>query len=98
MYLAAQPIGLSLVELIRIENNLIYIGRLDVLNGTPLLDVKPYVPDFGNTHNIRIGWLEKVKGQVQNRKSDTRFNGKLLYNACHRWVGLLLEKDACCRC
>lgn len=67
------PIGLSLVELIRIENNLIYIERLDVLNGTPLLDIKPYVPDFENTHNIRIGWLEQVKGQVQTRKSDTRF-------------------------
>ncbi len=67
------PIGLSLVELIRIENNMIYIERLDVLNGTPLLDIKPYVPDFENTHNVRIGWLEKVKGQVQTRKSDTRF-------------------------
>ena len=67
------PIGLSLVELSRIENNLIYIERLDVLNGTPLLDIKPYVPDFENTHNVRIGWLEKVKRQFQTRKSDTRF-------------------------
>ena len=67
------PIGLSLVELSRIENNMVYIERLDVLNGTPLLDIKPYVPDFENTLNVRIGWLEKVKGQVQTRKSDTRF-------------------------
>jgi tRNA-Thr(GGU) m(6)t(6)A37 methyltransferase TsaA len=67
------PIGLSLVELIRIENNLIYVERLDVLNETPLLDVKPYVPEFEHAHNVRIGWLEQAKGQVQTRKSDTRF-------------------------
>jgi tRNA (adenine37-N6)-methyltransferase len=67
------PIGLSLVELIRIENNLIYVERLDVLNETPLLDVKPYVPDFEHLHNVRIGWLEQAKGQIQTRKSDTRF-------------------------
>lgn len=67
------PIGLSLVDLVRIENNLIYVDRLDMLNETPLLDVKPYVPNFEDTHNVRIGWLEKVKGQVQTQKSDTRF-------------------------
>jgi tRNA-Thr(GGU) m(6)t(6)A37 methyltransferase TsaA len=59
------PIGLSLVELVRIENNLIYVERLDVLNETPLLDVKPYVPEFEHIHNVRIGWLEQVKGQIQ---------------------------------
>ena len=67
------PIGLSLVELIRLENNFIYVDRLDVLNGTPLLDVKPYVPDFEHICNVRIGWLEQVKGQIQTQKSDTRF-------------------------
>jgi tRNA-Thr(GGU) m(6)t(6)A37 methyltransferase TsaA len=67
------PIGLSLVNLVRLENNLIYVDRLDVLNETPLLDVKPYVPDFEHIHNIRIGWLEQANGQVKTRKSDTRF-------------------------
>jgi tRNA (Thr-GGU) A37 N-methylase len=67
------PICLSLVELIRIENILIYVDRLDVLNETPLLDIKRYVPDFEHIHIVRIGWLEQVKGQVQTRKSDTRF-------------------------
>jgi tRNA-Thr(GGU) m(6)t(6)A37 methyltransferase TsaA len=59
------PIGLSLVELIRIENNLIYVERLDVLNETPLLDVKPYIPDLEHLHNVRIGWLEQIKGTLQ---------------------------------
>jgi tRNA-Thr(GGU) m(6)t(6)A37 methyltransferase TsaA len=67
------PIGLSLVELVRLENNLIYVERLDVLNETPLLDVKPYVPEFEHAHKVRIGWLEQVKGDIQTRKSDTRF-------------------------
>lgn len=57
------PIGLSLVELVRIENNMIYVERLDVLNGTPLLDIKPYVPQLEPTSIVRIGWLEQVKGK-----------------------------------
>jgi len=67
------PIGLSLVELVRIENNFIYVERLDVLNMTPLLDVKPYVPDTEHTQNVQIGWLEQVKGEVRTRTSDKRF-------------------------
>jgi tRNA (adenine37-N6)-methyltransferase len=67
------PIGLSLVELVRIENNLIYVERIDILNETPLLDIKPYVPEFEDNHAIRIGWLEKVKDQIRTRKSDARF-------------------------
>jgi len=67
------PVGLSLVELVRLENNLIYVEQLDVLNETPLLDIKPYVPDFEHTHNVRVGWLEQVKSQVRTQKSDARF-------------------------
>jgi tRNA-Thr(GGU) m(6)t(6)A37 methyltransferase TsaA len=67
------PIGLSLVELVRVENNLIYVNRVDVLNETPLLDIKPYVPEFEHLHDIRIGWLEQVKSQVHSQKSDARF-------------------------
>jgi tRNA-Thr(GGU) m(6)t(6)A37 methyltransferase TsaA len=59
------PIGLSLVELVRLENSFIYVERLDVLNETPLLDVKPYIPDLEHLHNVRIGWLEQIKGQLQ---------------------------------
>jgi tRNA-Thr(GGU) m(6)t(6)A37 methyltransferase TsaA len=66
-------IGLSLVELVRVENNLVYVERVDVLNETPLLDIKPYVPEFEHIHNVRIGWLEQVKAQVRIQKSDARF-------------------------
>lgn len=67
------PIGLSLVEVIEIEGSLIHINRVDTLNGTPLLDIKPYVPQFEPTSSIRIGWLEDVKDQIRSRRSDNRF-------------------------
>lgn len=70
------PIGLSLVKLIRIEGNFIYIDDIDILDGTPLIDIKPYIPEFENKENIRIGWLEKAKRRVQEKKSDSRFVDK----------------------
>ena len=52
------PIGLSIVHLLsRKENTLTFEGA-DVLNGTPLLDIKPYVPDFDQQIEVRTGWYE----------------------------------------
>ena len=67
------PIGLSVVKLIRIEGNQLYVENLDILDGTPLLDLKPYVPEFDRQLKARIGWLEHVKGKVRTAKSDGRF-------------------------
>ena len=67
------PIGLSLVKLIRIEGNLIYVDEIDILNSTPLLDIKPYIPQFENTNEIRVGWLKKVREEIKTKNSDTRF-------------------------
>jgi tRNA (Thr-GGU) A37 N-methylase len=67
------PIGLSLVKLVRVENNLVYVEQVDVLNETPLLDIKPYVPEFEYLQDVRVGWLEQVKGQARIQKSDARF-------------------------
>jgi tRNA-Thr(GGU) m(6)t(6)A37 methyltransferase TsaA len=67
------PIGLSLVRMLRIEGNLIHIDRLDILDETPLLDIKPYVPDFEDVQVIRLGWLERTKGKTRSGKSDSRF-------------------------
>jgi tRNA-Thr(GGU) m(6)t(6)A37 methyltransferase TsaA len=68
------PIGISLVTIISLENNFIQVDHIDILDGTPLLDIKPYVPEFENAHDVRIGWLEQVKGQIRTRKSDERFS------------------------
>ena len=67
------PIGLSLVQLARIEENRLHITRLDILDQTPLLDIKPYIPEFEPQQNVRVGWLEQAQGQVHTRRSDKRF-------------------------
>ena len=68
------PIGLSVVKLVRIEGHTLYVEDLDVLNGTPLLDLKPYVPEFDHRPDARIGWLERVKGNLRTKVSDDRFS------------------------
>ena len=51
-------IGLSVVKLLKRKKNILFIESIDVLEGTPLLDIKPYVPDFYPKENVTIGWLE----------------------------------------
>ena len=67
------PIGLSVVELQSIEGAVLHLAHLDMLDGTPLLHIKPYVPEFDRPQRVRIGWLGKVKGKVRATKSDDRF-------------------------
>jgi tRNA-Thr(GGU) m(6)t(6)A37 methyltransferase TsaA len=55
------PIGLSVVRLLGIEGNILRISDVDMLDGTPLLDIKPYVDPFDVRKDVRIGWL---KGRV----------------------------------
>ena len=68
------PIGISIVKLIKKENNILYIDNPDMLDGTPLLDIKPYIPDFDAYPDAIAGWQEKHKGKVRKQKSDNRFN------------------------
>jgi tRNA-Thr(GGU) m(6)t(6)A37 methyltransferase TsaA len=68
------PIGLSIVELLGIDGNRLRIGKADMLDGTPVLDIKPFVPDFDQPEHARIGWLESAKGQVREARSDRRFS------------------------
>lgn len=67
------PIGMSVVKLLRREDNIIYIDNPDMLDGTPLLDIKPYIPDFDAYPDAIAGWQEKHKGKVRKHKSDDRF-------------------------
>jgi tRNA-Thr(GGU) m(6)t(6)A37 methyltransferase TsaA len=67
------PIGLSVVRLDRIEGGILHIENIDILDGTPLLDIKPYVHEFDTQSKIRTGWLEKARRTVSDRKSDDRF-------------------------
>ncbi len=59
------PIGLSIVELLRRKKNVLAVKEIDVLDETPLIDIKPYVPTFDERQNARIGWLqEKLQDEV----------------------------------
>jgi len=66
-------IGLSIVELISIEKNILHISDVDIVNGTPLLDIKPYVPEFDRRETNKIGWLNKNVHKLSTSKDDGRF-------------------------
>ena len=68
------PIGLSIVRLVKVEGNILTLEGVDVLDGTPLLDIKPFAPAFDLPEGeIRSGWLEKKGGDVTEKRSDGRF-------------------------
>ncbi|HSO61740.1 MAG TPA: tRNA (N6-threonylcarbamoyladenosine(37)-N6)-methyltransferase TrmO [Desulfobacterales bacterium] len=67
------PIGLSIVRLVRIEGSHLHVENIDVLDGTPLLDIKPHVPDFDCAPGARIGWLEKATAELRKKVADDRF-------------------------
>jgi len=54
------PIGLSLVRLVRRDGCVLHLEDVDMLDGTPLLDIKPYVPRFDSRTGVRTGWLATV--------------------------------------
>ena len=54
------PVGFSLVRLVRREGNVLHLEDVDVLDGTPLLDIKPYVTRFDCRADVRCGWQDRV--------------------------------------
>lgn len=67
------PIGISCVRLLGIEGNRLGVQEVDMLDGSPLLDLKPYVPGFDSFEDERTGWMEKpgiweaAKGMADER-------------------------------
>ena len=68
------PIGLSVLAIDRIDGNIIQVSNLDIIDGTPVLDIKPYVPPFGEAEDVRFGWLEGRSSRADNTKADKRFH------------------------
>ncbi|MFA5331204.1 MAG: tRNA (N6-threonylcarbamoyladenosine(37)-N6)-methyltransferase TrmO [Methanoregula sp.] len=66
-------IGLSIVRLTGIKGNIIDIEDVDVLDGTPVLDIKPYVPAFDSYSDAKAGWLDSTSKNAVSFKSDNRF-------------------------
>ena len=67
------PIGISIVRLIKIEENILHIQDVDIVDGTPLLDIKPYVPEFDIREIEKAGWLEGNVHKLSTSKDDGRF-------------------------
>jgi tRNA-Thr(GGU) m(6)t(6)A37 methyltransferase TsaA len=68
------PIGMSPVRLLRIVNNKLYLADIDVLDGTPLLDIKPYIPEFDCFEGSKCGWMQNLRNKIS--PADSRFYKK----------------------
>lgn len=67
------PIGMSVVRLLGRDGNVLRVLGLDILDGTPLLDIKPYVPEFDSYPESKAGWLDERR--EDRREADGRFHG-----------------------
>jgi len=67
------PIGISVVRLLEVRGNILHICDVDIVDGTPLLDIKPYVPAFDHRSVNSIGWLGEVVDKVAVTKDNGRF-------------------------
>ena len=66
-------IGISVVKLLKIEGNKLFVENIDIVDGTPLLDIKPYVKEFDNAAKSKSGWLINSAHKSKKIKSDARF-------------------------
>jgi tRNA-Thr(GGU) m(6)t(6)A37 methyltransferase TsaA len=66
-------IGISIVRLVEVRDGELAIGDVDILDGTPLFDIKPYVPAFDSFPDERSGWLTGCDERVASARSDGRF-------------------------
>jgi len=68
------PIGLSVVRLRKREGRVLYLSEVDMLDGTPILDIKPFSPKFDHRRDVRVGWMKNTFRKAGHRKiSDDRF-------------------------
>jgi tRNA-Thr(GGU) m(6)t(6)A37 methyltransferase TsaA len=66
-------IGMSVVRLVRAQGGTLHVRDLDIVDGTPLLDIKPYVPEFDAPDVQKVGWLEKNVRGLPKARDDGRF-------------------------
>jgi tRNA-Thr(GGU) m(6)t(6)A37 methyltransferase TsaA len=66
------PIGFSIVELLNVESRFLSVGAIDIIDQTPLLDIKPYLSDFDVREHVRTGWYENAKNKSRS-VADKRF-------------------------
>lgn len=69
------PIGLSVLQLLKVEGSSVHVQNVDILDNTPVLDIKPYVADFDVWAADRFGWFEGKSAHAAHCRSDGRFDG-----------------------
>ena len=74
------PIGLSCVRLLKIEGLTLYVDEADLLNGTPVLDIKPYIPMADAFPDAKAGWVEEQVGDSWTIQVDAQFESQ------NRWI------------
>ena len=66
-------IGISILKLKKVENNKVFVENIDILDGSPLLDIKPYIQNFDEVKESKSGWMKSSQSAVENKRSDGRF-------------------------
>ena len=66
-------LGMSIVKLVEKKENVLIIEDVDMIDGTPIIDIKPYAPQFDERKNVQTGWLKK-NANVETARSDNRFS------------------------
>ncbi len=67
------PIGLSVVRLLSVDKNVLHISDVDIVDGTPVLDIKPYIAQFDVRNPEKMGWFDARAHKFENMKDDGRF-------------------------
>jgi len=74
-------LGLSVVELVNREGNVLHLNGVDILDGTPLLDIKPFVSRFDRIQSVRDGWQDQVNEETARKR------GRRESDSRERWSG-----------
>ena len=69
----ANPVGISILALSKRENNLLFVKEVDMLNETPVLDIKPFFGPYDNRFEVKSGWIDNATKTPDNIVSDERF-------------------------
>jgi tRNA (Thr-GGU) A37 N-methylase len=65
---------MSSVRLVSVQGTTLQVAEIDILDGTPLLDIKPYVPDYDAYPGVRAGWTDESRVAKGPLRADARFS------------------------
>ena len=94
------PIGLSLARLVKVEDGTLHLAGIDLVDGTPILDIKPYIPEWDSVPHASSGWVKdvpfpslKVKLAPSARKDIAAAEIRLNINGLGDLLGTIISQD-----